>query len=113
MNARLSLVRAVALRSLPLAIATVASSIHPALAAAGGGAGNLAGIQQGANQVQAAMLGVGFAGCVIGIALGAWHYVQHRDDWTGASGRLIAGVAGGVIVGQAVPLASMGGGALF
>lgn len=113
MNIHVDVVRRIALRSLPMIATAVLASVQPALAAVAGGGGALAGIETGTTQVQNAMLGVGFAGCVIGIALGAWHYIQHRDDWVGASGRLIAGVAGGVIVAQAVPLASLGGGAIF
>jgi hypothetical protein len=113
MNARLSFACGVARRSAPLILASLFTTAAPAFAAVGGGTGALAGIQTGATQVEAAMVGVGFIGCVIGIALGAWHYVQHRDDWLGASGRLIAGIVGGVIVSQAVPLASLGGGAVF
>jgi hypothetical protein len=114
MNNRLQLACKFALRSLPLIVSVVLSSAHPAFAVTAGGAtGALAGIQTGTTSIQNAMLSVGFAGCVIGIALGAWHYIQHRDDWVGASGRLIAGVAGGVIVSQAVPLASLGGGVTF
>jgi len=109
----LSIASAYVRRSSPFIVSAIVATTTPAFAAVGGGTGALAGIQTGATQVQAAMVGVGFAGCIIGIALGAWHYMQHRDDWLGASGRLIAGIAGGVIVSQAVPLASLGGGALF
>jgi hypothetical protein len=112
-NFRLSSARSIVLRSLPLAIAAIGASVAPAFAAVGGGAGALAGIQAGATNVQAAMLGVGFAGAVIGVAFAGWHFLNHRDDWAGSAGRLLGGIIGGVIVSQAVPLASLGGGALF
>ncbi len=113
MKARLSTSRGVALRYLPLIIGAIVATISPAFAAAGGGSGALASIQTGATNVQGAMLGVGFAGAVIGVAFAGWHFLNHRDDWAGSAGRLMGGIIGGVIVSQAVPLASLGGGALF
>jgi hypothetical protein len=81
MNNHLRLARTLAFRSLPLIVSVVLSSAHPAFAVTAGGAtGALAGIQTGTTSIQNAMLSVGFAGCVIGIALGAWHYIQHRED---------------------------------
>jgi len=113
MKARLSTSRGVALRYLPVIIGAIVATISPAFAAQGGATGALAGVQTGATQVQAAMLGVGFAGAVVGIAFGGWHFLNHRDDWAGAAGRVMGGIVGGVVVGQAVPLANIGGGALF
>ncbi|MGH7707201.1 MAG: hypothetical protein ACREM8_02810 [Vulcanimicrobiaceae bacterium] len=94
--------------------AAIVTLAHPAFAAVGGGGGALAGIQTGATAVQNAAMGVGYSMAVGGIAFGGIHWSQHRDDWVGSAGRVLAGIAGGVVVGNAPALAVLGGGgALF
>ena len=100
-----------ALMKTPLVtLGAILLSTAPALAINGGGSGTLSAIETGATQVQSAMIFVGFTGTISGIAVGAWHFFRHQDDWLGGATRVLAGMAGGVIVSQAVPLASIAGG---
>jgi hypothetical protein len=86
---------------------------HPAFASMGQASGALAGIQTGANMVQTSLQYVGMVACVIGIALGGIHWIQHRDDWFGAGIKIVSGVIGGVVISNAMAIAVMGGGAVL
>lgn len=113
MNIRLKTARTLVLRSVPLMVSVVLISAHPAMAALPAAAGALSGITTGANEVQTSMQYLGMIACVIGIAVGGLHFVQHRDDWFGAGSRVLAGVIGGVVISNAMAIAVMGGGATF
>jgi hypothetical protein len=109
MKARFKFVGALAVRSIPITFGIIAASSHPALATTGSATGALSGIATGVQVVQGAMqLVAGIAGA-IGIAIGALHWVQHRDDWFGAGTRVISGVICGVVVGNATAIMSLGG----
>lgn len=103
------MIKTFSIRALPFTLVAVVVMIAPALATNTGGAGALAGIQTQANNIQSAMLGIGTVGAIIGIAFAGLHYVQHRDDWMGATLRVLGGLAAGVVVGSAPALATAAG----
>jgi hypothetical protein len=113
MNKRVKSIGEIAVRSIPLVVSVVLASAHPAMASLGSATGALSGITTGANEVQTSMQYVGMIACIIGIAIGGLHWVQHRDDWMGAGSRVLAGIIGGLVVSNAANIATMGGGATF
>jgi hypothetical protein len=113
MNTHLKTVAAISARSLPLVVSAVLALPHPAFAAVGAATGALAGISTGATMVESSLQYVGMIACVIGIAIGGIHWVQHRDDWFGAGSRILSGVIGGVVISNALTIATMGGGAVL
>lgn len=110
MKVRFKSFGALAIRSIPITLSIIAASSHPALATTFSATGPLAGIATGAAAVQSAMQAVAFVAGTIGIAIGAIHWVQHRDDWFGAGTRVVSGVICGAVISHASDIMNIGGG---
>jgi hypothetical protein len=82
------------LRSLIGALVLTGAAIAPALASTT----TITQIQTGASTVQGVVLFIGWTAAIVGIALGALHFFQHRDDLWGTTMRVLGGIVAGWII---------------
>ncbi len=72
-------------------------TLHPAAAATT----SLPEINTGATNTQQMLVFVGYTAALVGVAVGALHFFQHRDDLWGTGYRVLGGVVAGYIVTHA------------